>query len=160
MLTVEEAVHVGGGAGVTWGLHGDSLELREILAISGNQKLLPPGEENQVLEATTGYSCLPSKRKLKSIQKARKAAISSEEIIKCAHRISASNPMRSRLVGQMNNPPTNGVNGHLPGDLLASNAMPMNMLPPNHRSHCLLILLGHNKENEEDVDYVNRFIKQ
>lgn len=25
-------------------------ELREILAISGNQKLLPPGEENQVLE--------------------------------------------------------------------------------------------------------------
>lgn len=83
--------------------------------------------------------------------------------------------MRSGLVGQMNNPPTNGVNAHLPGDLLAtgrlpdvlapqcpwqSNAMPMNMLPPSHRSHCLLRPLGHNKENEEDVDYVNRYIYQ
>uniref|UniRef100_A0A2K5ILU3 Mediator of RNA polymerase II transcription subunit 4 n=1 Tax=Colobus angolensis palliatus TaxID=336983 RepID=A0A2K5ILU3_COLAP len=132
-----------------------------------------------------------AKEKLKSIEKARKGAISSEEIIKYAHRISASNAvcapltwvpgdprrpyptdleMRSGLLGQMNNPSTNGVNGHLPGDALAagrlpdvlapqypwqSNDMSMNMLPPNHSSDFLLEPPGHNKENEDDVEIMS-----
>ncbi|OWK00850.1 MED4, partial [Cervus elaphus hippelaphus] len=118
-------------------------------------------------------------------------AISSEEIIKYAHRISASNAvcapltwvpgdprrpyptdleMRSGLLGQMNNPSTNGVNGHLPGDALAagrlpdvlapqypwqSNDMAMNMLPPNHSHDFLLEPPGHNKENEDDVEVMS-----
>uniref|UniRef100_A0A452UU95 Mediator of RNA polymerase II transcription subunit 4 n=1 Tax=Ursus maritimus TaxID=29073 RepID=A0A452UU95_URSMA len=217
-------------------------ELIEMLAISRNQKLLPPDEENQVLEllihrdgefqelmklalnqgkihhemqvlekevekrdsdiqqlqkqlkeaeqilATAVYQ---AKEKLKSIEKARKGAISSEEIIKYAHRISASNAvcapltwvpgdprrpyptdleMRSGLLGQMNNPSTNGVNGHLPGDALAagrlpdvlapqypwqSNDMSMNMLPPNHSNDFLLEPPGHNKENEDDVEVMS-----
>ena len=32
--------------------------------------------------------------------------------------------MRSGLLGQMNNPSTNGVNGHLPGDALAAGRLP------------------------------------
>ncbi|XP_007944566.1 mediator of RNA polymerase II transcription subunit 4 [Orycteropus afer afer] len=132
-----------------------------------------------------------AKEKLKSIEKARKGAISSEEIIKYAHRISASNAvcapltwvpgdprrpyptdleMRSGLLGQMNNPSTNGVNGHLPGDALAagrlpdvltpqypwqSNDMSMNMLPPNHSNEFLLEPPGHNKENEDDVEVMS-----
>ncbi|PNI19494.1 MED4 isoform 1, partial [Pan troglodytes] len=78
--------------------------------------------------------------------------------------------MRSGLLGQMNNPSTNGVNGHLPGDALAagrlpdvlapqypwqSNDMSMNMLPPNHSSDFLLEPPGHNKENEDDVEIMS-----
>ncbi|XP_057388712.1 mediator of RNA polymerase II transcription subunit 4 isoform X5 [Balaenoptera acutorostrata] len=163
------------------------VELIEMLAISRNQKLLQSGEENQ---ATAVYQ---AKEKLKSIEKARKGAVSSEEIIKYAHRISASNAvcapltwvpgkrdprrpyptdleMRSGLLGQMNNPSTNGVNGHLPGDALAagrlpdvlapqypwqSNDMAVNMLPPNHSSDFVLEPPGHNKENEDDVEVMS-----
>ncbi|KFV71735.1 Mediator of RNA polymerase II transcription subunit 4, partial [Dryobates pubescens] len=118
-------------------------------------------------------------------------AISSEEIIKYAHRISASNAvcapltwvpgdprrpyptdleMRSGLLGQMNNPSTNGVNGHLPGDALAAGRLPdvlapqypwqssdmsMNMLPPNHSNDFMLEPPGHNKENEDDVEVMS-----
>lgn len=32
--------------------------------------------------------------------------------------------MRSGLLGQMNNPSANGVNGHLPGDALAAGRLP------------------------------------
>lgn len=35
--------------------------------------------------------------------------------------------MRSGLLGQMNNPSTNGVNGHLPGDALAAGRLPGNI---------------------------------
>lgn len=35
--------------------------------------------------------------------------------------------MRSGLLGQMNNPSTNGVNGHLPGDALAAGRLPGNV---------------------------------
>ena len=132
-----------------------------------------------------------AKEKLKSIEKARKGAISSEEIIKYAHRISASNAvcapltwvpgdprrpypadleMRSGLLGQMNNPSTNGVNGHLPGDALAACRLPdvlapqypwqasdmaMSMLPHNHSHDFLLEPPGHNKENEDDVEVMS-----
>lgn len=34
--------------------------------------------------------------------------------------------MRSGLLGQMNNPSANGVNGHLPGDALAAGRLPGN----------------------------------
>ncbi|XP_040197173.1 mediator of RNA polymerase II transcription subunit 4 [Rana temporaria] len=219
-----------------------SRELIELLALSRNQKLNQPGEENQILElliqqdgefqelmkvaysqgkihqemqllekevekrdsdiqqlqkqlkeaehilATAVYQ---AKEKLKSIDKARKGAISSEELIKYAHRISASNAvcapptwvpgdprrpyptdleMRSGLLGQMSNLPTNGVNGHLPGDALAagrlpdvlapqypwqSNDMSINMLPPNHSNDFLMESLGPNKENEDDVEVMS-----
>uniref|UniRef100_A0A8D1LF84 Mediator of RNA polymerase II transcription subunit 4 n=1 Tax=Sus scrofa TaxID=9823 RepID=A0A8D1LF84_PIG len=195
-----------------------SRELIEMLAISRNQKLLQSGEENQVsiitlvkverwnlnldlsdsipppflgLHPQYATAVYQAKEKLKSIEKARKGAISSEEIIKYAHRISASNAvcapltwvpgdprrpyptdleMRSGLLGQMNNPSTNGVNGHLPGDALAagrlpdvlapqypwqSNDMAMNMLPPNHSNDFLLEPPGHNKENEDDVEVMS-----
>ena len=70
----------------------------------------------------------------------------------------------------MNNPSTNGVNGHLPGDALGagrlpdvlapqypwqSNDMAMNMLPPNHSYDFLLEPPGHNKENEDDVEVMS-----
>ncbi|GAB1299085.1 Mediator of RNA polymerase II transcription subunit 4 [Apodemus speciosus] len=78
--------------------------------------------------------------------------------------------MRSGLLGQMNNPSTSGVNGHLPGDALAagrlpdvlapqypwqSNDMSVNMLPPSHSSDFLLEPPGHNKENEDDVEVMS-----
>ncbi|KAM4698902.1 mediator of RNA polymerase II transcription subunit 4 [Discoglossus pictus] len=219
-----------------------SRELIEMLALSRNQKLNQPGEENQILElliqrdgefqelmklafsqgkthqemlllekdvekrdsdiqqlqkqlkeaehilATAVYQ---AKEKLKSINNARKGAISSEELIKYAHRISASNAvcapltwvpgdprrpyptdleMRSGLLGQMSNLPTNGVNGHLPGDALAAGRLPdvlapqypwqsndvsMSMLPPNHSSDYLMESLGPNKENEDDVEVMS-----
>ncbi|XP_007495491.1 mediator of RNA polymerase II transcription subunit 4 isoform X3 [Monodelphis domestica] len=177
-----------------------SRELIENLAISRSQKLLQAGEENQMKnlrlrkfstvaqQATAVYQ---AKEKLKSIDKARKGAISSEEIIKYAHRISASNAvcapltwvpgdprrpyptdleMRSGLLGQMNNPSTNGVNGHLPGDALAAGRLPdvlapqypwqssdmsVNMLPPNHSNDFMLEPPGHNKENEDDVEVMS-----
>ncbi|XP_054385015.1 mediator of RNA polymerase II transcription subunit 4 isoform X8 [Pongo abelii] len=152
------------------------------------QQLQKQLKEAEQILATAVYQ---AKEKLKSIEKARKGAISSEEIIKYAHRISASNAvcapltwvpgdprrpyptdleMRSGLLGQMNNPSTNGVNGHLPGDALAagrlpdvlapqypwqSNDMSMNMLPPNHSSDFLLEPPGHNKENEDDVEIMS-----
>ncbi|KAF7466908.1 mediator of RNA polymerase II transcription subunit 4 isoform X1 [Marmota monax] len=152
------------------------------------QQLQKQLKEAEQILATAVYQ---AKEKLKSIEKARKGAISSEEIIKYAHRISASNAvcapltwvpgdprrpyptdleMRSGLLGQMNNPSTNGVNGHLPGDALAagrlpdvlapqypwqSNDMSMNMLPPNHSNDFLLEPPGHNKENEDDVEVMS-----
>nr|BAE91232.1 unnamed protein product [Macaca fascicularis] len=156
---------------------------------SDTQQLQKQLKEAEQILATAVYQ---AKEKLKSIEKARKGAISSEEIIKYAHRISASNAcmcstdpgfqgtpgrpyptdleMRSGLLGQMNNPSTNGVNGHLPGDALAagrlpdvlapqypwqSNDMSMNMLPPNHSSDFLLEPPGHNKENEDDVEIMS-----
>ncbi|KAB0400182.1 hypothetical protein E2I00_001989 [Balaenoptera physalus] len=152
------------------------------------QQLQKQLKEAEQILATAVYQ---AKEKLKSIEKARKGAVSSEEIIKYAHRISASNAvcapltwvpgdprrpyptdleMRSGLLGQMNNPSTNGVNGHLPGDALAagrlpdvlapqypwqSNDMAVNMLPPNHSSDFVLEPPGHNKENEDDVEVMS-----
>ncbi|KAA8579177.1 hypothetical protein FQN60_018750 [Etheostoma spectabile] len=144
-------------------------------------------QEMQLLEkeATAVYQ---AKEKLKSIDKARKGSISSEEIIKYAHRISASNAvcaplnwvpgdprrpyptdleMRSGMLGHMANLPTNGVNGHLPGDALAAGRLPdvltphypwqssdvsVGMLPPHHGNDFGLEPPGHNKENEDDVE--------
>ncbi|XP_037656028.1 mediator of RNA polymerase II transcription subunit 4 isoform X3 [Choloepus didactylus] len=109
------------------------------------QQLQKQLKEAEQILATAVYQ---AKEKLKSIEKARKGAISSEEIIKYAHRISASNAvcapltwvpgdprrpyptdleMRSGLLGQMNNPSTNGVNGHLPGDALAAGRLPVSV---------------------------------
>nr|XP_021384148.1 mediator of RNA polymerase II transcription subunit 4 [Lonchura striata domestica] len=152
------------------------------------QQLQKQLKEAEHILATAVYQ---AKEKLKSIEKARKGAISSEEIIKYAHRISASNAvcapltwvpgdprrpyptdleMRSGLLGQMNNPSTNGVNGHLPGDALAAGRLPdvlapqypwqssdmsMNMLPPNHSNDFMLEPPGHNKENEDDVEVMS-----
>ncbi|XP_060250309.1 mediator of RNA polymerase II transcription subunit 4 isoform X2 [Ovis aries] len=152
------------------------------------QQLQKQLKEAEQILATAVYQ---AKEKLKSIEKARKGAISSEEIIKYAHRISASNAvcapltwvpgdprrpyptdleMRSGLLGQMNNPSTNGVNGHLPGDALAAGRLPdvlapqypwqasdmaMSMLPPNHSHDFLLEPPGHNKENEDDVEVMS-----
>nr|XP_042698657.1 mediator of RNA polymerase II transcription subunit 4 isoform X2 [Chrysemys picta bellii] len=152
------------------------------------QQLQKQLKEAEHILATAVYQ---AKEKLKSIEKARKGAVSSEEIIKYAHRISASNAvcapltwvpgdprrpyptdleMRSGLLGQMNNPSTNGVNGHLPGDALAAGRLPdvlapqypwqssdisMNMLPPNHSNDFMLEPPGHNKENEDDVEVMS-----
>nr|CAI9710362.1 unnamed protein product [Rangifer tarandus platyrhynchus] len=110
------------------------------------QQLQKQLQEAEQILATAVYQ---AKEKLKSIEKARKGAIS-EEIIKYAHRISASNAvcapltwvpgdprrpyptdleMRSGLLDQMNNPSTNGVNGHLPGDALAVGRLPDVLAP-------------------------------
>uniref|UniRef100_A0ACB8GES3 Mediator of RNA polymerase II transcription subunit 4 n=1 Tax=Sphaerodactylus townsendi TaxID=933632 RepID=A0ACB8GES3_9SAUR len=149
------------------------------------QQLQKQLKEAEHILATAVYQ---AKEKLKSIEKARKGSVSSEEIIKYAHRISASNAvcapltwvpgdprrpyptdleMRSGILGQMNNPSANGVNGHLPGDALAAGRLPdvlapqypwqstdmsMNMLPPNHSNDFMLEPPGHNKENEDDVE--------
>uniref|UniRef100_A0A3B3Q6L6 Mediator of RNA polymerase II transcription subunit 4 n=1 Tax=Paramormyrops kingsleyae TaxID=1676925 RepID=A0A3B3Q6L6_9TELE len=96
-------------------------------------------------EHTLATAVYQAKEKLKSIEKARKGSISSEEIIKYAHRISASNAvcaplnwvpgdprrpyptdleMRSGMLGHMSNLASNGVNGHLPGDALAAGRLP------------------------------------
>uniref|UniRef100_A0A671S1R5 Mediator of RNA polymerase II transcription subunit 4 n=1 Tax=Sinocyclocheilus anshuiensis TaxID=1608454 RepID=A0A671S1R5_9TELE len=106
------------------------------------QQLQKQLKEAEHILATAVYQ---AKEKLKSIEKARKGSISSEEIIKYAHRISASNAvcaplnwvpgdprrpyptdleMRSGILGNMSNMPTNGVNGHLPGDALAAGRLP------------------------------------
>ncbi|CAI5761788.1 mediator of RNA polymerase II transcription subunit 4 [Podarcis lilfordi] len=152
------------------------------------QQLQKQLKEAEHILATAVYQ---AKEKLKTIEKARKGAVSSEEIIKYAHRISASNAvcapltwvpgdprrpyptdleMRSGLLGQMNNPSANGVNGHLPGDALAAGRLPdvlapqypwqssdmsMNMLPPNHSNDFMLEPPGHNKENEDDVEVMS-----
>ncbi|XP_066562499.1 mediator of RNA polymerase II transcription subunit 4 [Amia ocellicauda] len=142
-------------------------------------------------EHTLATAVYQAKEKLKSIEKARKGSISSEEIIKYAHRISASNAvcaplnwvpgdprrpyptdleMRSGMLGQMSNLPTNGVNGHLPGDALAAGRLPdvltpqypwqssdmsVGMLPPHHSNELMLEPPGHNKENEDDVEVMS-----
>uniref|UniRef100_A0A8C1K5Z5 Mediator of RNA polymerase II transcription subunit 4 n=1 Tax=Cyprinus carpio TaxID=7962 RepID=A0A8C1K5Z5_CYPCA len=149
------------------------------------QQLQKQLKEAEHILATAVYQ---AKEKLKSIENARKGSISSEEIIKYAHRISASNAvcaplnwvpgiffppvsssfirlshscdflrkmfgytcscssissydvhvcvgdprrpyptdleMRSGILGNMSNMPTNGVNGHLPGDALAAGRLP------------------------------------
>uniref|UniRef100_A0A3P8XUT8 Mediator of RNA polymerase II transcription subunit 4 n=1 Tax=Esox lucius TaxID=8010 RepID=A0A3P8XUT8_ESOLU len=153
------------------------------------QQLQKQLKEAEHILATAVYQ---AKEKLKSIDKARKVclsgSISSEEIIKYAHRISASNAvcaplnwvpgdprrpyptdleMRSGMLGHMSNLPTNGVNGHLPGDALAAGRLPdvltpqypwqssdvsVGMLPPHHGNDFGLEPPGHNKENEDDVE--------
>ncbi|CAL1581770.1 unnamed protein product [Knipowitschia caucasica] len=149
------------------------------------QQLQKQLKEAEHILATAVYQ---AKEKLKSIDKARKGSVSSEELIKYAHRISASNAvcaplnwvpgdprrpyptdleMRSGMLGLMANLPTNGVNGHLPGDALAAGRLPdvltphypwqssdvsVGMLPPHHGSDLGLEPPGHNKENEEDVE--------
>ncbi|XP_028819817.1 mediator of RNA polymerase II transcription subunit 4 [Denticeps clupeoides] len=146
------------------------------------QQLQKQLKEAEHILATAVYQ---AKEKLKSIEKARKGSISSEEIIKYAHRISASNAvcaplnwvpgdprrpyptdleMRSGILGHMSCLPTNGINGHLPGDALAAGRLPdvltpqypwqstdvsMGMLPPHHANE---FGPGHNKENEDDVE--------
>uniref|UniRef100_A0A2K6LSX0 Mediator of RNA polymerase II transcription subunit 4 n=1 Tax=Rhinopithecus bieti TaxID=61621 RepID=A0A2K6LSX0_RHIBE len=108
------------------------------------QQLQKQLKEAEQILATAVYQ---AKEKLKSIEKARKGAISSEEIIKYAHRISASNAVCAPLTW-------------VP-DVLApqypwqSNDMSMNMLPPNHSSDFLLEPPGHNKENEDDVEIMS-----
>ncbi|KAG7502477.1 mediator of RNA polymerase II transcription subunit 4 [Solea senegalensis] len=169
-----------------------SRELIEMLALSRNQKLLQPGEDvqKQLKEAEhiLATAVYQAKEKLKSIDKARKGSVSSEEIIKYAHRISASNAvcaplnwlpgdprrpyptdleMRSGILGHMANMPTNGVNGHLPGDALTAGRLPdvltphypwqssdvsVGLLPPHHGNDFVLEPPGHNKENEDDVE--------
>ncbi|XP_012880274.1 PREDICTED: mediator of RNA polymerase II transcription subunit 4 isoform X2 [Dipodomys ordii] len=108
------------------------------------QQLQKQLKEAEQILATAVYQ---AKEKLKSIEKARKGAISSEEIIKYAHRISASNAVCAPLTW-------------VP-DVLApqypwqSNDMSMNMLPPNHSNDFLLEPPGHNKENEDDVEVMS-----
>nr|XP_055194033.1 mediator of RNA polymerase II transcription subunit 4-like [Nyctereutes procyonoides] len=108
------------------------------------QQLQKQLKEAEQILATAVYQ---AKEKLKSIEKARKGAISSEEIIKYAHRISASNAVCAPLTW-------------VP-DVLApqypwqSNDMSMNMLPPNHNNDFLLEPPGHNKENEDDVEVMS-----
>ncbi|XP_016521568.1 mediator of RNA polymerase II transcription subunit 4 isoform X1 [Poecilia formosa] len=106
------------------------------------QQLQKQLKEAEHILATAVYQ---AKEKLKSIEKARKGSISSEEIIKYAHRISASNAvcaplnwvpgdprrpyptdleMRSGMLGHMANLSSNGMNGHLPGDALAAGRLP------------------------------------
>ncbi|XP_034036703.1 mediator of RNA polymerase II transcription subunit 4-like [Thalassophryne amazonica] len=145
-------------------------------------------KEAEHILATAVYQ---AKEKLKSIEKARKASISSEEIIKYVHRISASNAvcaplnwvpgdpcrpfptdleMRSGMLGHMANLPTNGVNGHLPGDARAAGRLPdvlmlhypwhsldasVGMLPPHHGNDFGLEPPGHNKENGDDVEVMS-----
>uniref|UniRef100_A0A3Q3DJX4 Mediator of RNA polymerase II transcription subunit 4 n=2 Tax=Hippocampus comes TaxID=109280 RepID=A0A3Q3DJX4_HIPCM len=149
------------------------------------QQLQKQLKEAEHILATAVYQ---AKEKLKSIERARKGSISSEELIKYAHRISASNAvcaplnwlpgdprrpyptdleMRSGVLGHMANLPTNGVNGHLPGDALAAGRLPdvltphypwqsselsAGMLPPHHAGDFGLEPPGHNKENEDDVE--------
>ncbi|XP_054643649.1 mediator of RNA polymerase II transcription subunit 4 isoform X1 [Dunckerocampus dactyliophorus] len=149
------------------------------------QQLQKQLKEAEHILATAVYQ---AKEKLKSIERARKGSISSEEIIKYAHRISASNAvcaplnwvpgdprrpyptdleMRSGMLGHMANLPTNGVNGHLPGDALAAGRLPdvltphypwpssdlsVGMLPPHHGNDFGVEPPGHNKENEDDVE--------
>uniref|UniRef100_A0A8C1E263 Mediator of RNA polymerase II transcription subunit 4 n=1 Tax=Cyprinus carpio carpio TaxID=630221 RepID=A0A8C1E263_CYPCA len=158
------------------------------------QQLQKQLKEAEHILATAVYQ---AKEKLKSIEKARKGSISSEEIIKYAHRISASNAvcaplnwvpgdprrpyptdleMRSGILGNMSNMPTNGVNGHLPGDYVSlmfifanvfllslldiltpqypwqSADVSMGILPPHHGNDFGLEPPGHNKENEDDVE--------
>ncbi|KAM8857084.1 mediator of RNA polymerase II transcription subunit 4 [Synchiropus splendidus] len=149
------------------------------------QQLQKQLKEAEHILATAVYQ---AKEKLKSIEKARKGSISSEEIIKYAHRISASNAvcaplnwipgdprrpyptdleMRCGLLGHIANLPSNGVNGHLPGDALAAGRLPdvltphypwqstdiaIGMLPPHHGNDFNLDPPGHNKENEDDVE--------
>ncbi|XP_011854019.1 PREDICTED: mediator of RNA polymerase II transcription subunit 4 [Mandrillus leucophaeus] len=180
----KEKERLGGGLGVASGnstrerllsaledLEVLSRELIEMLAISRNQKLLQAGEENQIQKiqkngkkrekiATAVYQ---AKEKLKSIEKARKGAISSEEIIKYAHRISASNAVCAPLtwVPGKHTPSCSYLCFFFSPDVLApqypwqSNDMSMNMLPPNHSSDFLLEPPGHNKENEDDVEIMS-----
>ncbi|XP_072902053.1 mediator of RNA polymerase II transcription subunit 4 isoform X1 [Hemitrygon akajei] len=197
-------------------------ELIELLALSRNQKIAQPGEENQILnlliqkdgefqeivkvaleqgkiqeemhllekevekrdgdiqllqkqlkeaEHILAAAVYQAKEKLKSIEKARKGAISSEELIKYAHRISASNAvaapltwvpgdprrpyptdleMRSGLLGQQSNLSTNGMNGHLPGDALAAGRLPDVLAPqyPWQSNDMPLNLLPPNHSND------------
>uniref|UniRef100_A0A8C7NM00 Mediator of RNA polymerase II transcription subunit 4 n=1 Tax=Oncorhynchus mykiss TaxID=8022 RepID=A0A8C7NM00_ONCMY len=125
------------------------------------QQLQKQLKEAEHILATAVYQ---AKEKLKSIDKAKKGSISSEEIIKYAHRISASNAvcaplnwvpgdprrpyptdleMRSGLLGHMSNLPTNGVNGHLPGDALAAGRLPGICAHPSVPLAIIRCLSGH-----------------
>ncbi|XP_012503950.1 PREDICTED: mediator of RNA polymerase II transcription subunit 4 [Propithecus coquereli] len=72
-------------------------------------------------KATAVYQ---AKEKLKSIEKARKGDP--------RRPYPTDLEMRSGLLGQMNNPSTNGVNGHLPGDALAAGRLPGSRLLKHH----------------------------
>ncbi|KAG5204640.1 hypothetical protein JEQ12_019085 [Ovis aries] len=123
------------------------------------QQLQKQLKEAEQILATAVYQ---AKEKLKSIEKARKGDP--------RRPYPTDLEMRSGLLGQMNNPSTNGVNGHLPGDALAAGRLPdvlapqypwqasdmaMSMLPPNHSHDFLLEPPGHNKENEDDVEVMS-----
>ncbi|RMC07137.1 hypothetical protein DUI87_16593 [Hirundo rustica rustica] len=123
------------------------------------QQLQKQLKEAEHILATAVYQ---AKEKLKSIEKARKGDP--------RRPYPTDLEMRSGLLGQMNNPSTNGVNGHLPGDALAAGRLPdvlapqypwqssdmsMNMLPPNHSNDFMLEPPGHNKENEDDVEVMS-----
>uniref|UniRef100_A0A3B4ARR2 Mediator of RNA polymerase II transcription subunit 4 n=1 Tax=Periophthalmus magnuspinnatus TaxID=409849 RepID=A0A3B4ARR2_9GOBI len=118
------------------------------------QQLQKQLKEAEHILATAVYQ---AKEKLKSIDKARKGSVLSEELIKYAHRISASNAvcaplnwvpgdprrpyptdleMRSGMLGLMANLPSNGVNGHLPGDALAAGRLPGQN---THTHRCTLV---------------------
>uniref|UniRef100_A0A8C4PWY4 Mediator of RNA polymerase II transcription subunit 4 n=1 Tax=Eptatretus burgeri TaxID=7764 RepID=A0A8C4PWY4_EPTBU len=94
-------------------------------------------KEAEHILATAVYQ---AKEKLKSIEQAKKGSVMSEELIKYAHRISASNAvaaplawipgdprrpyptdleMRSGTLGQLSHLHTSGLNGHLATDALA-----------------------------------------
>uniref|UniRef100_UPI00358EA654 mediator of RNA polymerase II transcription subunit 4 n=1 Tax=Myxine glutinosa TaxID=7769 RepID=UPI00358EA654 len=91
-----------------------------------------------------------AKEKLKSIEQAKKGSVMSEELIKYAHRISASNAvaaplawmpgdprrpyptdleMRSGTLGQLSHLHTSGLNGHLATDALADGRLPEVLTP-------------------------------
>ncbi|XP_017729213.1 PREDICTED: mediator of RNA polymerase II transcription subunit 4 [Rhinopithecus bieti] len=136
------------------------------------QQLQKQLKEAEQILATAVYQ---AKEKLKSIEKARKGAISSEEIIKYAHRISASNAVCAPLTWVpvcchvwdehylllLFRHSCSYLCFFFSPDVLApqypwqSNDMSMNMLPPNHSSDFLLEPPGHNKENEDDVEIMS-----
>ncbi|XP_032833741.1 mediator of RNA polymerase II transcription subunit 4 [Petromyzon marinus] len=115
------------------------------------QRLQRQLKEAQHILATAVYQ---AKEKLKSIERAKKGAVYSEELIKYAHRISASNAvaaplnwmpgdprrpyptdleMRSGFLGQLSNLPSAAMNGHLPGDAMAAGRLP-DILAPQYPS--------------------------
>ncbi|MGH0143098.1 UNVERIFIED_CONTAM: hypothetical protein FKN15_029789 [Acipenser sinensis] len=108
------------------------------------QQLQKQLKEAEHILATAVYQ---AKEKLKSIEKARKGSISSEEIIKYAHRISASNAVCAPL--------TWVPDVLTPQYPWQSSDMSMNMLPPNHSNDFMLEPPGHNKENEDDVEVMS-----
>ncbi|KAF0026879.1 hypothetical protein F2P81_021616 [Scophthalmus maximus] len=120
------------------------------------QQLQKQLKEAEHILATAVYQ---AKEKLKSIDKARKGDP--------RRPYPTDLEMRSGMLGHMANMPTNGVNGHLPGDALAAGRLPdvltphypwqssdvsVGMLPPHHGNDFGLEPPGHNKENEDDVE--------
>uniref|UniRef100_A0A6Q2YK21 Mediator of RNA polymerase II transcription subunit 4 n=1 Tax=Esox lucius TaxID=8010 RepID=A0A6Q2YK21_ESOLU len=143
------------------------------------QQLQKQLKEAEHILATAVYQ---AKEKLKSIDKARKGEPDfsrhspMEDFLTQKNHKRLCDPrrpyptdleMRSGMLGHMSNLPTNGVNGHLPGDALAAGRLPdvltpqypwqssdvsVGMLPPHHGNDFGLEPPGHNKENEDDVE--------